>query len=72
MYTSYVFHFSSHGHSCIDSLSIYGNISSKKNIYTEVDPALCTSSGVVVARRSCLLSCGLNESRTVSLALPLA
>ena len=28
MYSSYVFHFSSHVHSCIDSLSIYGNKSS--------------------------------------------
>ena len=34
MYTSHVFHFSSRVHSCIDSLSIYGNKSSnqKKNL----------------------------------------
>ena len=31
MYTSYVFHFSSHVHICIDSLSIYGNQSSQQN-----------------------------------------
>ena len=39
MYTSYVFHFSSHVHSCIDSLSIYGNKSSpqKKTKKIEID-----------------------------------
>ena len=39
MYTSYVFHFSSHIHICIESLSIHGNKSSnnKRNAGTNED-----------------------------------
>ena len=52
MYSSYVFHFSSHVHSCIDSLSIYGNKSSpqKKEIKKGVQP-----NGSTCANNHCTL-----------------